>query len=308
MLNIGGSTLESTIIIFLDGVGIGVNDPTINPFFKYNFSIFSKLFNDTPHLGNQVIKKDGRFIFPTDAVMDVPDLPQSGTGQTSIFCGVNAQRVLGRHFGPFPHSSLLPLIREMNIFKAFKTKKLDVVFANAYPKIFFDYINSGKRRLTVTSLSCLLSDVKLKNATDLRNGDALSAEIINERWVNELSYSLKIIKPETAAKRLLKLASKHHFTLYEYFLTDHLGHGRRAETMETTLMVLDKFLLFVMENLPEDTTLLICSDHGNLEDISQKSHTLNPALTITAGKHAEHLFNKITNLSHIKNAILELYK
>ncbi len=300
--------LQSTILIFLDGVGIGVADPSVNPFFKYNFSIFSRLFNNTPHLENQTIIKDGRYIFPTDAVMDVPELPQSGTGQTSIFCGVNAQRILGHHFGPFPHSSLLPLIREMNIFKAFKDKNMEVVFANAYPQIFFDYINSGKKRLTVTSLSCLLSDVKLKNATNLRNGDALSAEITNERWVNELKYSLPIIKPKTAAKRLLKLSEKNHFTLFEYFLTDHLGHGRKKETMEERLMVLDEFLLYIMENLSEDTTLLICSDHGNIEDISIKSHTLNPALTISAGKYAEQLYKKITNLSHIKNAILELYK
>ncbi len=300
--------MQSTIVIFLDGVGIGAADPTINPFFKYNFSVFSKLFNGTPHLNNQIIKKDGRFVFPSDAVMDIPDLPQSGTGQTSIFCGVNAQRILGRHFGPFPHSTLLPLIRETNIFKILKSKKLSVTFLNAYPKIFFDYINSGKRRLTVTSLSCIYSNVKLKNATDLRKGNALSAEITNERWVNELNYSLKIIKPETAAKRLLKLASKNHFTLFEYFLTDHLGHGRNIETIEKTLMELDKFLLYILENLSGETTLLICSDHGNLENISVKSHTLNPALTITAGQYAEKLFNRITNLSHIKNAILELYK
>jgi len=300
--------LQSTILIFLDGVGIGKADSSVNPFFKYNFQVFDKLFNETPNLENQIIKKNGSFVFPTDAVMDIEGLPQSGTGQTSIFCGVNAQRILGRHFGPFPHSSLLPLIREMNILKAFKKRKMDVVFANAYPKIFFDYINSGKKRLTVTSLSCLLSDIKLKNATDLRNGTALSAEITNERWVRELKYSLKIIQPETAAKRLLKLASQHHFTLYEYFLTDHLGHGRKIETMENLLMTLDKFLFYIIENLPVNTTLLICSDHGNLEDISVKSHTLNPALTISAGQYAEQLFNKIKNLSHIKNAILELYK
>jgi len=44
-----------------------------------------------------------------------------------------------------------------------------------------------------------------------------------------------------------------------------------------------------------------------LEDISIKSHTINPALTISAGKYAERLSNRITNLSHIRDAILELY-
>jgi 2,3-bisphosphoglycerate-independent phosphoglycerate mutase len=299
--------LHSTIVIFLDGVGIGDADPASNPFFKYDFKTFSQLFGSTPHLDKQKISHNGRFIFPTDAIMGVPKLPLSGTGQTSIFCGVNASRILGNHFGPFPHSTLLPIIRVQNIFQGFKDKKMKVAFANAYPKVFFDYINSGKKRLSVTSLSCQLSDVPLRTATDLRNGEALSAEIDNDGWVNKLNYNLPIIKPETAAKRLIKLAGQHHFTLFEHFLTDHLGHGRNKDTLEDRLSVLDRFLYYMFENLPEDFTLLVCSDHGNLENISIKTHTLNPALTISAGKHAEKLKNRITNLTHIKDAILELY-
>lgn len=299
--------MNSTLIIFLDGVGIGKDDPDGNPFFKYGFNTFTKIFGSIPHLGNSKLSSDGKFLFPSDPLMGVPDLPLSGTGQTSIFCGVNASRILGKHFGPFPHSLLVPIIREQNIFHCFKKKKKKVVFANAYPKIFFDYIESGKKRLSVTSLSCLLSNVILKTATDLRKGNALSAEIDNELWVNKLDYKLPIVKPETAAKRLLKISSEHHFTLFEHFITDHLGHGRNAETLENRLEVLDKFLFTVLENIPDNLTLLICSDHGNLENISIKTHTLNPSLTITAGKHAERLKNRITNLSHIKDAILELY-
>ncbi len=299
--------MHSTIVIFLDGVGIGKSDPSINPFFKYGFKTFTQVFNSIPHLENQNISKDGKFIFPSDPLMGVPDLPLSGTGQTSIFCGLNASRVLGKHFGPFPHSMLVPIIREQNIFNCFKNKKKKVVFANAYPKIFFDYIESGKKRLSVTSLSCQLSNVKLKTPADLRSGNALSADIDNDFWVNKLNYNLPIIKPETAARRLFKLASQHHFTLFEYFLTDHLGHGRNKENLKDRLNVLDSFLLYILENLPDNITLLICSDHGNLEDISIKTHTLNPSLTISAGKNAERLKDRITNLSHIKDAILELY-
>lgn len=299
--------MQSTIMIFLDGVGIGKADPSINPFFKFNFNLFSNIFGSTPHLENQIINKDGRFIFPSDAIMGISGLPLSGTGQTSIFCGVNASRILGNHFGPFPHSLLIPIIREKNIFKEFKRLKKKVVFVNAYPQIFFDYIESGKKRLSVTSLSCQLSNVPLKKATDLRKGEALSAEIDNEGWVNRLGYSLKIIKPETAAQRLLKIASNYHLTVFEHFFTDHLGHGRYSDMLENRLNVLDRFLYYLLTNLPKNFTLLVCSDHGNVEDISIKSHTTNPALTISAGQFAERLKNRITNLSHIKDALLELY-
>ena len=299
--------MQSTLVIFIDGVGIGEANPQNNPFFKYNFNTFSDLFGSIPHLENLSLEKEGRYLFPSDPLMGVPDLPLSGTGQTSIFCGINSSRILGHHFGPFPHSSLVPIIREQNIFKAFKNRKLKAAFANAYPKVFFDYIESGKKRLSVTSLSCQLSGVPLKNSTDLRNGNALSAEIDNDSWVNKLGYNLPIIKPETAGKRLIKLSLQNHFTLFEHFHTDHLGHGRNKENLKERLEILDKFLHFVISNLPEELTLLICSDHGNLENTSIKTHTLNPALTITAGKNAERLKNRITNLAHIKDAILEHY-
>lgn len=299
--------MQSTILIFLDGVGIGKADANSNPFFKYNFQTFTKLFDAIPHLGNKTISKNNRFIFPTDAIMGMPNLPQSGTGQTSIFCGVNASKILGKHFGPYPHSKLLPIIREENIFKNFLEMKKKVVFVNAYPKIFFDYIKDGSKRMSVTSLSCRYSNVHLLKKTSLIKGNALSAEIDNSRWVQNLKYNIKVVKPETAAKRLLKIASKNHFTLFEHFQTDLLGHGRESETLEERLKVLDRFLLYLFENLPKDYNLIVCSDHGNLEDISIKSHTTNPALTITAGKDAEQLSKKISNISQIRNAILELY-
>ncbi len=49
--------------------------------------------------------------------LGVEGLPQSGTGQTSIFCGVNASKIVGKHFGPYPYSTLIPIIKEKNIFK-----------------------------------------------------------------------------------------------------------------------------------------------------------------------------------------------
>ena len=132
---------------------------------------------------------------------------------------------------------------------------------------------------------CKLSGVKLNSVTDVRKGRALTAEITNERWNKRLNYKLKVIKPETAARRLLKIAGKNDFTLYEFFLTDHLGHGRIIDEFDTIYNNLDKFLLTVISEMNQsELTLIICSDHGNFEDLSVKTHTLNPALTITAGK------------------------
>jgi hypothetical protein len=295
-------------MIFLDGVGIGKADYQSNPFFKLGFKTFTKIFGEIPSLNNQILKNGNSFLFPTDARLGVEGFPQSGTGQTSIFCGINAPKFVGKHFGPYPYSTLIPVLKEKSIFRYFLDKKKKVSFANAYPKLFFDYIKSGRSRLGVTSLSCILNNIRLNTSTDVRNGIALTAEITNERWNSKLGYKLKKIKPQTAARRLLRIAQKNSFTLYEYYLTDYLGHGRYDEEIGPVLKILDDFLLTVISELDNDTTLLICSDHGNLEDLSIKTHTLNPALTITSGKYAEELFKNIKDISQIKSAIIKTYK
>jgi hypothetical protein len=297
--------VNPVLMIFIDGVGIGDKDYEFNPFFKYGFKIFDDLFKETPHKKNPYLEKDGIYVFPTDARLGVEGLPQSGTGQVSIFCGMNAPKFVGKHFGPFPYSTTIPIIKEQNIFKTFKDMGKSAYFTNAYPKIFFDYLKSGKTRLSVTTLSCCLTGIKLNSVTDLRQSKALTAEITNERWNRKLKYQLKVISPETAARRLLRIAGKHDFTLYEFFHTDHLGHGRIAEEFESIYNNLDRFLFTILSEIDDELTLVVCSDHGNFEDLSIKTHTMNPALTITAGKNAKELAMSIKDLTNIKPSIIK---
>jgi 2,3-bisphosphoglycerate-independent phosphoglycerate mutase len=299
--------LNPVLMIFIDGVGIGKEDYQFNPFFKYGFKTFTEIFGEIPSLNKQFLSSKGSFLFPTDACLGVAGLPQSGTGQTSIFCGMNAAKYIGKHFGPFPYSTLIPIIKKENILGTYLKKKHKVSFANAYPKQFFDYVKSGRGRLSVTTLSCKLSGIRLKTTTDLKRGKALTAEITNDRWIKKLEYSLPQISPKLAAKRLLRIAANNKFTLYEFYLTDHLGHGRDAGEFDNVICTLDEFLLKVITEMEKkNMTLIICSDHGNFEDISVKTHTLNPALTITSGRHAEKLSERIKDLTQIKPAILEI--
>ncbi len=288
-------------------MGIGKEDPKFNPFFKYEFKLFTKYFSSVPSINNSTIKTGDAILFPTDACLGIEGLPQSGTGQTSIFCGINAPKKIGKHFGPYPYSTLIPFIEKKNIFQEFINKGKKVAFANAYPSVFFEYINSGRRRLSVTSLSCILSGVRLRNETDLRKGNAVSAEIDNKYWVKKLNYKIPVIKPQTAAKHLLNLASKNHFTLFEHFVTDHLGHGRNKGDLEERLRVLDEFLLYIFRNRKNNMHVFLCSDHGNIEDLSVKTHTYNKAITIVAGKNAGEISKRIKNISQIKKAILGIF-
>lgn len=297
--------MQNSLLIFIDGVGIGNPDAVNNPFFKYGFSAFTKHFGTLPTLDNQVLEGKNAYLFPTDALLGVEGLPQSGTGQTSIFCGVNAPKIYGSHFGPYPPSKLLPVIREKNIFKDVRERNGKAVFVNAYPKEYFRFLETPKGKMTVTTLSVTESGMELKREKDLRAGNGLSAEITNERWVSMLKYDIPIITPKTAAERLLTITAKHSLTVFEYFLTDHAGHGREVGGIEHMTRTLDAFLLTLLDTInPETTTLLICSDHGNFENTGIKSHTLNPALTIAAGRNAGLLYENIKSIADIKEALL----
>ncbi len=291
-------------MLFIDGVGIGKPDPASNPFFAHGFNTFTNHFGALPSLESPNLQSGNKYLFPVDALLGVEGIPQSGTGQTTIFCGFNASQFIGKHFGPFPYSTLVPLIKEQNIFKVLHDKGKKVLFANAYPKVFFDYLKSGKDRKNVTSLAYLSAGFRLHSSTDVRRAKAITAEITNERWNRKLNYKLPVIRPEAAARRLLRLAGENDYTLYEYFLTDYLGHGRIADEFTTILHNLDRFLNALFSGIPEDMTVFLVADHGNLEDVSIKQHTLNPALAIAAGKHAVELRNRITSLVDVRDAIV----
>lgn len=296
--------MNPVLMIFMDGVGIGKEDYENNPFFRYGFKTFTDLLGDIPSDKKQIIANNGFYLTPVDATLGVEGFPQSGTGQTSIFCGINAAKYIGKHYGPYPYSTLIPVIKEKNIFAWYAIRGKKCFFANAYPKVFFEYLASGKSRLSVTSLSCRLTGIRLNRSSDVRTGKALTAEITNQRWNRKLGYTLPVIKAATAARRLIRIADKNDFTLYEYFLTDHLGHGRYDDDIVTTMQTLDDFLFTILNEIDKSVfTVVICSDHGNFEDLSCKTHTYNPSIFFTAGKYAAEISGKVNDLTQIKDAI-----
>jgi phosphopentomutase len=298
--------MNNVLMVFLDGVGIGKKDYQFNPFFKYGFKSFENIFDYIPSLDNQRLSNGTHFLFPTDASLGVEGLPQSGTGQASLFCGFNAPKFVGKHYGPHPYSTTIPRLQRDNLLVYFRDKYKSSYFANAYPKAFFDYVNSGRSRLSVTTLTCQLAGIRLNRVSDVRAGNALTAELTNERWNQRLGYKLKVIKPKTAARRLLRISEKYKFTLYEYYLSDHIGHLRLANEFEKIFSELDEFLFTLLAEVDsKKMTLIICSDHGNLEDLSVKTHTRNPALTITAGKSAKEIAENAKDITQIRQAIIQ---
>ncbi len=299
--------MNSVILIFLDGVGIGEDNAEANPFFRDEFDFTRRLFGEIPARKNPRLEnEDGMFVFPADANLETEGLPQSGTGQTAILCGVNASRIAGKHFGPFPHSSLLPVLENENIYSELAQKGFSSTFANAYPPKFFEYLERGHTRLAATTKAAMYAGLQLNGIAQLQKEEALSHEIDNSRWKEKLGLFVEIISPEKAASNLLRLSERFDFVFYEYFFTDHWGHGRNLDFYNRGIKTLNSFLLETITNLNAGQTLLICSDHGNFEDLSVKSHTRNPVFMLAAGEFAKKFSDEITSITEIKNSVIDV--
>jgi 2,3-bisphosphoglycerate-independent phosphoglycerate mutase len=296
-----------TLFLFLDGLGLGKADPDVNPLFRARLPhLRSLLDGKLPHLSRRKITSDRAVAIPLNATLGIDGLPQSGTGQATLFSGVNASKLMGRHFGPHPATTLHPLIETKNIFRQYLDSGRTVCFANAFPKQFFEYAASGKRRLSVTTLSCRYAGVPLKDAESLARDESVSADITRARWP-ELGYpDLPIIKPHEAGKHLLNIAVRHSFTLFEYWLTDYAGHGRDMTIAVETLERFDGLLGGVLENFDDkECTIVLTSDHGNIEDLATKSHTRNPVPCILAGRKHRELSTILKSLAHVTPALIE---
>lgn len=275
------------LMLFVDGMGIGVNDSTVNPFVRANLPALRSLLNgEIPSLENQWCQNDIASLIPLDPNLGVDGLPQSGTGQTALFTGVNAPHLIGKHFGPYPYSTLRPVIREKNLFRQMKDLDRSVYFANAYPQRFFDYFKDKQTRLTVTTLSCNYCDMPLHEASDLEKGIAISADITNSAWPKMGYPHIPEIAPSEAGRRLARLSGEFDFVLFEYWKTDKAGHSENMHDAVESLELFDGMLGGILNSLNMDETLLlITSDHGNIEDMSTKVHTRNSVPAILAGHH-----------------------
>ncbi len=302
-------------MIFLDGVGIGLKDPGINPVVAARLPFLRELLGgEVPTLGKRRWNAPRATVLPLDATLGVPGLPQSGTGQTALFTGVNAAKLIGKHFGPFPYSTLRPVIEAHSIFKRLQLAGRASCFANAFPQKYFDYIENRKTRTTVTTFSCLTAGIPIRRAADLVQGKGVSADITGEGWAALGHPTVPVITPQEAGRRLVALTGEYEFVLFEYWKTDQAGHSRNMAGAVHILEMFDDLLGGVLEAADSTQTLIVLtSDHGNIEDISTKTHTRYPVPLILAGtRHADvaervlHFGGRSPDLTHVLPTLMEV--
>ena len=70
---------------------------------------------------------------------------------------------------------------------------------------------------------------------------------------------------------------------FEHFLADEAGHAQDADAARDALLRFDTFARAVIASRPADAQVLICSDHGNVEDLSTRGHTHNRVAVLHFG-------------------------
>ncbi|NBC27884.1 MAG: hypothetical protein GVY08_13555 [Bacteroidetes bacterium] len=295
----------AVIFIFLDGIGVGKRSPK-NPLSNNGWHSFSK-FTGTDGLDETCGEVNSRDILfkSIDANLDVEGLPQSGTGQTTLFSGVNAAKIAGKHYGPYPYSTTRHLLEKESLFHKVIDIGLKPLFINAYPDVFFQ--KAQKRdRWTATTLMTRSAGISLHTVDDIREGRAVTAEITQNIWKKQLMLDVPEITAMDAAERIYSAAKTYDLVMYEFYLTDKAGHSMDRAYADEIRDLLDPFLVHIFDGLDEMDTLVISSDHGNLENLSIKTHTRNPVPLFVKGRTS--YFSNAESIQDVTPCILDLLK
>lgn len=275
------------LFLFLDGVGLGSPDPTINPLARQEMPTLQKLLNgkqlingtDLPTISKRAT------LLPLDACLGVAGLPQSATGQASILTGKNIPAQLGYHYGPKPNPPVREFLNNGNLFTKLSKSGFECALLNAYPPRYFKAIESGRRMHSAIPLAVKNAGISLKNIEDLKRGRALSADFTAYGWHEHLGLpDTPQISEYEAGMELGGLSKNYNFAFFEYWLTDYAGHKQDMSQACQLLASFDQVLAGLLESWEDEGALIIMtSDHGNIEDLRTRRHTSNPVPALLIG-------------------------
>jgi len=237
----------SVVWVFLDGVGVGPDDPDINPWAAIDDPTLIAVEGRLPTW-------PGAVHVPLDASLGVKGLPQSATGTTALFTGVNAPAKLGRHLSGFPIPKLLDIIAEESVHKKALARGLKTTFANAFNEAYF---KRPETRQSVTTHAVKAAGIPFRMMDDYRAGRAVfhdltgeliriqgnddklvppgeSKQVVFKRFVRDSDtfadrmheMDLEVIDPEEAGRRVGGLAADFDLVIFEYVKTDMAGHNQ----------------------------------------------------------------------------------
>ncbi len=281
-------------LLFIDGVGVGDPLDAVNPLVSDEFLV-SQFADGT----GTALPRGGRR-FDVDTTFGVPGRPQSASNQTAIFTGLPAPRLIGSHVLGYPNRPLTKLLADSSIVKTLLGHGRTVTFANSYPIGYLDALGLARRPGTLgafempekykrrikpsaSTLAFAAGSIALRTLDDAVAGSGLTHDIVGAAAARR-RFPTPERTPEEAAAIFWGLAAD--FTLFEHYLADEAGHAQDRTAALNALSTFDRFAREIVRLMPDDAQVLICSDHGNVEDLSTRSHTVNPVAVLSFGSRA----------------------
>ncbi len=299
------------LFLFLDGIGLGENNPEINPFARADMPYLQSLLG-----GQRLTRESAPFegdlatLLAIDPNLGVDGLPQSATGQAVLLTGINVPAELGYHYGPKPNPDVAKYLDGKTVFSKIVKVGKTAALLSAYPPRYFAGINSGKHLYSSIPLAFTNAGLSLFTKEDYYAGNALAADFTGQGWHDFLHLrDAPIYSPEEAGKKLAELASKYDLSLFEYWASDYAGHKQDMNSAVSQLERFDGVLKGLLEKSGcKPDLLLITSDHGNMEDLSTRRHTAAdvPLLLFGDKSHRQEFQNGIHDLTGIAPAIAKI--
>lgn len=295
--------MPPVVFIFLDGVGLGPADES-NPMWLAVMPALHRLIGGPLVAGARKDRPD-LVLRNLDPLLGVEGVPQSATGQTALFTGINVVKQLGYHLPAYPNGSLTKTLHEHSILRRAKDEGHRVTFANAYSSLYFKLVKQEKRRMSATTQAVLGAHIPFRWISDLERGEAVYWDITNEQLNERFDLEVPTVSPERAGLNLARISVGHELVLFESFLLDFIGHRKQKGEALEALNRIDRFLGSVWDHVAPETTVLLCSDHGNVEDLRTRRHTVNPVPLLATGPGA-HYFRGTEYITDVAGPLLRL--
>ncbi len=298
------------LFLFLDGVGLGADDPKVNPFAAADMPNLVDLLEGRRLVaGSAPFEGQRATLLAVDARLGVEGAPQSATGQAALLTGENVPAQVGEHYGPKPNPAVREIVQRDNLFMQVLERGGSAALLNGYPPRYFEAIESGVRLYSSIPLAATAAGVDLMTVEDMQSGRAFSADFTGAGWSEQAGFpSIPVYDPMEAGRQLAKAADQYDLAWFDYWPSDFAGHRGDIADGIALLENLDAVLGGLVEAWGERSDLIVVSsDHGNLEDLSKRGHTLNPvpALVIGPAEMRKGLAGKLEDLTSFAPAIIE---
>lgn len=303
--------MAGALVLFLDGVGLGPADPARNPFSIARMPTIVNLLE-----GHRLVEGVAPFtgehatLLALDPRLGVEGLPQSATGQAAILTGRNVPALIGEHYGPKPNRNVAEIVREDNLFCQVTEQGGSCALLNAYPPRYFEAIESGRRIYSTIPMAFTAASLPLMNEEDLRAGRAMAADFTGAGWLAQPGFPpAPLYTQEEAGALLARLALQHDLTWFDFWLSDYIGHRGTLKQAVELLENFDAVLGSLVASWGARRGLIVMtSDHGNLEDLSHRKHTLNPVPALLIGPEdlRRRFASDLSDLTTIASAVVDL--